>query len=205
MADDPVSSALERIEQHDAQMAFHAKESARWKTVVNALDELAQREPRFADVHEVSPASPATGGAGPRFAPRGWAAGEFLGMPFATAAKTVLQARFEAGGKPSPAAVDDIREALLQGTYNFGTTNIEAQKQSIRISLGKNSGVFVKLPNTDLFGLLEWYPGLRKPMKNRIRTFSERLAEADAALKAAAASATAGDTVATEESEDPFS
>lgn len=27
----------------------------------------------------------------------------------------------------------------------------------MRISLGKNSAAFVRLPNTDLFGLIEWY------------------------------------------------
>ena len=160
---DPIASALERIEQHEAQAAFHNGEATRWKTVVNALDELEQRAPRFTDFTPLNSAVTNAGQAPRIQTTRAWAVGEFLGMPFATAAKAILQARFDAGSKPSPASVDDIREALLQGTYNFGTTNVEAQKQSIRISLGKNSALFVKLPNTDLFGLLEWYPGLRKP------------------------------------------
>jgi hypothetical protein len=172
MSDDATASALERIAHHDAQAAFHTGESTRWKIFVNGADELAGREPRFPDVtlpsSAVAPMMPA------RASARGFSAGEFLGSPFATAAKVVLQARFDAGGKASPASVDDIREALLQGTYNFGTANAEQQKQSIRISLGKNSGVFVKLPNTDLFGLLEWYPGLKKPGKARVRANGEK-------------------------------
>ncbi|GIQ75942.1 hypothetical protein [Bradyrhizobium sp. RD5-C2] len=162
MSDDPISSALERIQQHDAQAAFHAAESVRWKTVVNALDELAQRAPRFTDLSPTTTPGAAVAQTA-RISTKAWAAGEFLGVPFATAAKAIFQARFDAAGKASPAPVEDIREALLQGTYNFGTSNADVQKQGIRISLGKNSALFVKLPNTDLFGLLEWYPGLRKP------------------------------------------
>src|SRR4051794_17633763 len=94
MSDDPIKSALERIDHHDAQAALHTAESVRWRTVVNALDELAQRAPRFSDV-----TAPMTVTVTPAAAPsrlQAWAAGEFLGMPFATAAKAVLQARFDA-------------------------------------------------------------------------------------------------------------
>jgi hypothetical protein len=102
---------------------------------------------------------------------KGWNAGDFLGKPFATAAKMVMQARYELAGKPSPATVDDIRETLLQGTYDFGTNNADQQKQGIRIALGKNTAVFVRLPNSDLFGLIEWYPGLKRTPRARPRLY----------------------------------
>jgi hypothetical protein len=156
MTDDPIASAIERIAQHETQAAFHASEALRWKIFVNGADELAGREPRYSDM--ALPASPTAATFSPiKPSIKTWDAGDFFGKPLATAAKAVLQARYEAAGKPAPASVEEIREALLQGTYDFGTTNAEQQRQSIRISLGKNSTTFVKLPNTDLFGLPEWY------------------------------------------------
>lgn len=53
--------------------------------------------------------------------------------------------------------MDDIHEALSTGSFKFEGSGAEAQKNSIRISLGKNSQTFVRLPGTDLFGLVEWY------------------------------------------------
>lgn len=82
-----------------------------------------------------------------------------------------MQARFiAAGNKPTPATVDEIHEALTQGTFKFETSTADGQKNSIRISLGKNSTNFVKLPNSDLFGLVEWYGG--RPGATRRRTDS---------------------------------
>jgi hypothetical protein len=166
MADDPITSAIERITQHETQAAFHTSEALRWKIFVNGADELAGREPRYSDA-SVPTTPPSATVPSVKAAIKAWMAGDFFGKPLATAVKTVLQTRYEAAGKPSPASVDEIRDALLQGTYDFGTTNAEQQRQSIRISLGKNSVTFVKLPNTDLFGLPEWY-GQRPRRRVRI-------------------------------------
>lgn len=46
---------------------------------------------------------------------------------------------------------------MASGSYAFETTGSENHRNSIRISLGKNSATFVRLPNSDLFGLNEWY------------------------------------------------
>lgn len=159
MADDPIlTKALEKI-------VFHQNEAARLKRWVNDYDEMAGEKPRFDDVEAVfSAASPS----GPRRSNKQFQPGDFLGKPFATAVRTIMEARYEAaGGAASPVSVEDIQGALIQGAYDFGTTNSESQKQSIRISLGKNTVTFVKIPGSDLFGLLEWYPGLRKAVKPR--------------------------------------
>jgi hypothetical protein len=88
--------------------------------------------------------------------------GTFLGKSFSAAAKAVFEMRGEAAHGPSPATADEIHAGLMQGTFDFKNSDVEDQKQSIRISLGKNSAMFVKLPKTELFGLAEWYPGLKK-------------------------------------------
>lgn len=158
MADDPlIQKALDTI-------AFHDSEGMRWKAWVNDADKMMGNEPRFGDI---AAGGPFVTSAPANRAPKRWQPGALLGKQFATAVRLVLLARYEAAGEPSPASVDDIHEALSQGTYDFGTAGADAQKQSIRISLGKNTAAFVRLPNTDLFGLVEWYPGLKKAGKPR--------------------------------------
>jgi hypothetical protein len=162
MADDHlVSMALEKIAYHDA-------ESAKLKQWVNMGDKIAGNEPRFP---EVEAGAVACNGGGMPIAPRAskaYGPGTFFNKPFAGAVKTILADRFEAAGKkPTPASVDEILEALTQGSFSFETSGADSQKNSIRISLGKNSVTFVKLPNSDLFGLVEWYGG-RAP-RRRVR------------------------------------
>jgi hypothetical protein len=147
MADDLIQKALEQI-------AFHDAESARLKRWVNDADSMLGKEPRFGNIAAES----ATGSGANKPGAKKWNPGEFFNKPFAGAVKMILTDRWEAAGKnPAPASVDEIHEALSQGSFAFETAGLEAQKNSIRISLGKNSVTFVKLPNTDLFGLVEWY------------------------------------------------
>ena len=100
-------------------------------------------------------------------ASRRWEEGTFFNKPLAGAVRTILEAAFEAKGAAAPLSVDEIRDALTQGSYDFGNGDLEAQKQGIRISLGKNSVTFVKLPNSDKFGLVDWY-GLRRRTRPRL-------------------------------------
>jgi hypothetical protein len=158
MSDDQtITKALEKIAAAEAEVFY-------WKDFVNKADKLNDRDPRFADLGTGGGASAASPAAGSKR----WQPGSFLGKPFAAAVRLVLERREEtAGGEPAPASVDEIHAALAEGSYDFGSSNAESQKQSIRISLGKNSVTFVRLPNTDLFGLLEWYPGLKKTSRRR--------------------------------------
>jgi hypothetical protein len=116
------------------------------------------KEPRFADVTAAYNPG-AVAGMQPRSFGKRWQPGEFFNKPFQAAVRSVLLDRYAHEGldQPSPASVDEIHEALTQGSFNFGTSSVDSQKNSIRISLGKNSATFVRLPNTDLFGLCEWY------------------------------------------------
>lgn len=154
MADDPIQAALAKIAELDAG-------SARLKRFVNEADILMGREPRFGNVGDTAMFTVEGAKTRKQFSP-----GQFFNKPFAGAVKMILVSRFEAeGNEPSPASVDEIHEALAQGSFNFETAGVDAQKNSIRISLGKNSITFVKLPGTDLFGLVEWYG--KKMVKGR--------------------------------------
>jgi hypothetical protein len=155
-ADNPlVTKAMERIE--DLMV-----EARRLQAFINEADRLDGREPRFPDVSELGGGPIAGNGHRPgvRNTPAKWEPGSLFNKPFSTAVRMILAARHEAAGKPHPASVDEIYEALTQGSFSFDTSGVEAQKNSIRISLGKNSATFARLPNSDLFGLVEWY-GIR--------------------------------------------
>jgi hypothetical protein len=149
MADDTlITKALEQI-------AFHDSESLRLKRWVNDADTMLGNEPRFGDLAAATHAPlPMIN----KSATKAWAPGAFFNKPFSTAVKMILVGRYEAAGnEPSPASVDEIHTSLTEGSFDFETTGVDAQKNSIRISLGKNSASFVRLPNSELFGLLEWY------------------------------------------------
>ena len=154
MADDPFQNALDQIASLDAA-------SNRLKRWVNDGDILAGREARFKDVGDGATfvMEGVTKPKGRQFSP-----GQFFNKPFAGAVKLILLGRYEAAGNaPSPASVDEIHESMMQGSFNFETAGADNQKNSIRISLGKNSTTFVRLPNSDLFGLVEWYGKRSKP------------------------------------------
>jgi hypothetical protein len=152
-----VQKALEKIE-------FHRAELARLKRFVNDADRLEDRPPRFQESEDDLIESPGGVGLGPSRAGKYWKPGDFYGETFSGAVRRVLEARREVAGVPAPASVDEIHEALLAGSFDFGTNGVDAQKTGIRISLGKNSAAFVKLPNSDVFGLRDWYGSV--PRKN---------------------------------------
>lgn len=169
MADDILTKALAKVDDAEAQLA-------KAQSFVNQLDEFEGREPRFPNVGAIS-ASGASKGL--RGAPqKKWQPGDFFGKSFSGACRMMLVARHETAKGPAPASVDDIHEALNAGSFKFEGNGAEAQKNSIRISLGKNSAAFVRLPGTDLFGLVEWYPGMGGKKTGRKSAGKDSAAEA---------------------------
>ena len=161
MADDPFKYVLDKIASLDG-------ESSRLKRWINDGDIIAGREPRFANVGDgsVFAVEGVVKPKGRQFSP-----GQFFNKPFAGAVKLIMIGSYEANGnQPAPVSVDDIHESLLQGSFSFGTSGADSQKNSIRISLGKNSTTFVKLPGSDLFGLAEWYG--KKPKRVRLQVLA---------------------------------
>jgi hypothetical protein len=152
-ADDPlVQRALDRLASLNVEVA-------RLKRFINEADRLNEQAPRFPEVDEENAASimPLGAGAAAKRSKK-WNPGAFFNTPLSTAVRRILEARAEAAaGEPSPASVDEIYTSLCEGSFAFDSSGVEPQKNGIRISLGKNSVTFVKLPNSDLFGLVEWY------------------------------------------------
>jgi len=151
MADDILTKALAKVDDAAAQLA-------KAQSFVNQLDEFEGRPPRFPDVGTIGAINAVASQRSN--AQQKWQPGDFFGKSFSGACRMVLLARHETLKGPLPASVDEIHDALSAGSFKFEGNGAEAQKNSIRISLGKNSQTFVRLPGTDLFGLVEWYPGM---------------------------------------------
>lgn len=150
MADDIITKALNRIDELNAELR-------RTKSFVNQADIFEGRPPRFPDLDADDSDHVGAGAVSARQAGKKWQPGELFGKPFSGAVRMILEARYQSAGAPSPASVDDIHDALTAGSFKFDTVGADAQKNGIRISLGKNSQTFVRLPNSDLFGLVDWY------------------------------------------------
>ena len=79
---------------------------------------------------------------------------EFFNKPLNTSVKTLLTRRKAAGR--GPATAEDIYDGLIAGGYDKFPDNKDEALTGLRISLGKSSHTFVRLPNGS-YGLGEWY------------------------------------------------
>ena len=102
---------------------------------------------------------------------------QFYGQPLAGSIREILQMRRALNR--GPATVNEIYEALHEGGFKFETKNVENSKRGLRISLMKNTAVFHKLPNGQ-FGLLEWYPNVKKPKEAASSAEADAESDADA-------------------------
>ena len=130
----------------------HEAKVTETKKLINSLAEAAGREPIYHDVDTQAQASiesirPDT----------------FYGQPLNTSIRRVLEMRQAAG--LGPATVRDICDLMKRGGFEFPRAKTEKNEMdSLRISLGKSSHTFHKLPNGQ-YGLLEWYPNVKPPKK----------------------------------------
>ncbi len=88
---------------------------------------------------------------------------QFYGQPLASAVRTILEMRKQRG--LGAAQNNEIYDALKAGGYEFDTKSEDIARKSLRNSLAKNTALFHKLPNGQ-FGLLSWYPNVKKPKAN---------------------------------------
>jgi len=84
---------------------------------------------------------------------------QFYGQPLAKSVRQILEMRKSAN--LGPATVKELYQALIQGGFAFETKNEQNAMRGLRISLTKNALVFHKLP-TGRFGLIAWYPNIKK-------------------------------------------
>jgi len=82
----------------------------------------------------------------------------FYGQALNSSIRKILTMR-KAAGK-GPAKVREIFDALQKGGYLFETKNDANAMRGLRISIGKSSRDFHKLPNGE-YGLTEWYPAVK--------------------------------------------
>jgi len=124
------------------------RELLEMKRAVNTFLKDAGKEPVFAETEEKT--ALATG------APLKIRADQFFNRPLATAAREYLELKGQA------CSVEEVLSALERGGFDFGkVTDPGYRQRGLAISLAKNSGVFVKLPN-GTFGLKAAYPGLKR-------------------------------------------
>lgn len=85
---------------------------------------------------------------------------QFYGQPLAGSVRTILEMR--RAQNLGAATNREIFDSLTAGGYEFDTKNDDVAQKSLRNSLAKNTALFHKLPNGQ-FGLLSWYPNVKKP------------------------------------------
>ena len=143
--DQSIAALQKTLREHEAKVI-------ETKKLINSLAEVAGREPIYLDVDVQAQASienirPDT----------------FYGQPLNTSIRRVLEMRNAAD--LGPASVRDIYDLLTRGGFEFPRAKTAKNAMdSLRISLGKSSHTFHKLPNGE-YGLLEWYPNVRAPKK----------------------------------------
>jgi len=95
---------------------------------------------------------------------------QFYGQPLAGSVRTILEMR--RAQNLGAATNREIFDALTAGGYEFDTKNDDIAQKSLRNSLAKNTALFHKLPNGQ-FGLLSWYPNVKKPKQAQAAESSE--------------------------------
>ena len=87
---------------------------------------------------------------------------QFFGQKLITALREILEMRKAAGDGPTN--VNELYATLLDGGYQFGTTDEENAKRGLRISLTKNAHTFLRIPGGGgMWGLSKWYPNVKPP------------------------------------------
>jgi hypothetical protein len=147
---DHIEKTIETFDARIAEIAAKAeREILELKKAVNQICVVAGKDPKY-EIDE-NAASITTIAAKQTTM---FKSDEFYNKPFATAVRQVLSALRNVN--QAPAKVDAIYDLLLQGGFDFASKNRETAIQGLTVSIGKNSDVFVKLPN-GLIGLKEWY------------------------------------------------
>jgi hypothetical protein len=102
---------------------------------------------------------------------------QFYGQPLAGSVRTILEMR--RAQNLGAATNREIFDSLTAGGYEFDTKNDDVAQKSLRNSLAKNTALFHKLPNGQ-FGLLSWYPNVKKPKASSAPASDEASGDDDA-------------------------
>jgi len=139
---------LKSIEAIDEQIAELERQADQHRATVNTLCKLAGIDEKY-DLKSM----PESGGNNSSKT-LSVAPDEYFNKPLATCVRHALQLLKRSSR--APASIETIYDILAAGGYDFGTKVREVGMQGMSVSVGKNSTIFVKLPN-GLIGLKEWY------------------------------------------------
>jgi len=162
---------LKTIADIESKISEHEREIIKYRSTVNSLCVMAGMEPKY----DIS-AEPLAG-----VASRGTLnvkPDQYYGKPLSTAVREVLNMLRAA--ERAPASVETIYDYLCEGGYHFDAKSRDAGIQSLSISIGKNSALFVKLKN-GLIGVTDWYEST--PRARRKKRNGESDAEADSIME----------------------
>ena len=149
---------LKTIETFETKIAEHERAILKLRSTINDLCAAADMPLKYqldGDAGDSQSASKSLGTIRPD---------QFYGKPLATAVRDALNMLRAAGRAPS--TFETIYDLLIAGGFNFPTKAREASIQGLTVSIGKNSALFVKLPN-GLIGVTEWYGNTRARQRTR--------------------------------------
>lgn len=147
---------LKTIEDAQMDLRKHEQAVVEAKRFINKLCEFGKMQPLYPEAEGEKP----LGSAAPATVRRN----SFYGKPLATCVREILEMRKRGGSGAGEATLEEIMTSLRAGNYDLDTISRDKddQKRGVAISLAKNTSTFHRLPNGD-FGLLEWYPSVKKP------------------------------------------
>ncbi|MDR3483697.1 MAG: hypothetical protein P4M05_02155 [Bradyrhizobium sp.] len=141
-------TVAETIDKLSGEITAEEMATRKKKEMVNTLCTVIGRAPAYA-IAEAAMAVPTS-----------IRSDQFYGQPLASAVRTILEMRKQRG--LGAATNNEIYDALTAGGYEFDTKSDDIARKSLRNSIAKNTALFHKLPNGQ-FGLLSWYPNVKKP------------------------------------------
>src|SRR5579864_9403240 len=162
MSDDlaPAIAVFERIIAESERRAAEARNS------INALLQARGLPPRYSEegrgatgTFVLSGASTLSGGDVISGAPLQIRRDTFYGKKQMTAIRELLEMRRAQG--EGPATPREVVNALKAGGYRFETKSDDIALINVRALMRKATTVFHKLPGTNAYGLMSWYPNAK--------------------------------------------
>lgn len=152
MSDDfaPAIAVFEKIIAEAERKADEARRS------INALYQARGLPPPYAD----DATGQRTSAASPSPVPTQVRRDTFYGKKQMTAIRELLEMR-RAQGEEGPATPREVVNGLKAGGYRFETKSDDIALIGVRALMRKATNVFHKLPGTNAYGLVTWYPNAK--------------------------------------------
>jgi hypothetical protein len=155
MSDDlaPAIALFEKI------IAEAERKAADARSAINAIYQARGLQPPYAD----DAAGQRPSATSPSPVPMQVRRDTFYGKKQMTAIRELLEMR-RAQGEEGPATPREVVNGLKAGGYRFETKSDDIALIGVRALMRKATNVFHKLPGTNAYGLVTWYPNA-KPLK----------------------------------------